>query len=118
MKGNVIPRSDGAGIVIDIGSQATRFKIGDPVVKLGGFISIVGILGGQGKAQPSFEILKHGCVVQGILIGNLTRFEEMNQFIDAKGIKPVLDSKVWNLEESREAYQYLVSVQRNRGDQR
>lgn len=37
------------------------------------------------------------------------QFEEMNQAIDAYGIKPMVDEKVFGLEELKEAYQYMVS---------
>ena len=60
-------------------------EIGDPValeqsfaaIRLGGVISVVGILGRQGKTQPSFlEITWMRCA--GVLIGNRSQFEEMN----------------------------------------
>ena len=35
-------------------------------------------------------------------------FEDMNRAIDANGIKPVVDEKVFSLEDAKEAYQYMV----------
>jgi D-arabinose 1-dehydrogenase-like Zn-dependent alcohol dehydrogenase len=96
---------------VEVGGPAT-LEQSFAAIKLGGIISIVGILAGEGKIQPSvLEILKHGCIVRGILIGNRSQFEEMNRFIDVNGIKPVLDPEVWKLEELKEAYKYLVSVE-------
>lgn len=100
----------GVDCIVEVGGPAIPEQ-SFAAIKLGGVVSIVGILGGQGKTQPSFlEILKHGCIMRGVLIGNRSQFEEMNLFIGAKGIKSVFDPKAWKLEELKEAYQYLVSV--------
>lgn len=42
-------------------------------------------------------------------MGSRKQFEDMNRAIDATGIKPVVDEKVFGLEEPRDAYQYMVS---------
>lgn len=106
------PGGLGVDCIVEVGGPATLEQSFE-AVKLGGAVSIVGILGGAGETQPSFlEVLKHGCIVRGVLVGNRSQFEEMNRFIDAKGIKPVIDLKVWRLEELKDAYQYLVSVVR------
>lgn len=77
-------------------------------IKIDGVISIIGFLGGMGKDQPSFlETLNNQCTVRGILVGSRLQFEEMNRAIDANGIKPVVDDKVFSLEETKEAYQYM-----------
>lgn len=77
---------------------------------LGGAVSIIRILGGAGGPQPDFlEILKNACVVRGILHGTRDQYEEMNHFLDTKGLNPVVDPKVWKLEELKDAYKHLVS---------
>lgn len=45
-----------------------------------------------------------------MLAGSRQQFEEMNAAIDASGIKPVIDEKVFAFEDVREAYQYMVSM--------
>ena len=73
-----------------------------------GVISIIGFLGGNSKDQPSFlEALNSLCTVRGVLVGSRQQFEEMNEAIDANFIKPVVDERVFMLEEAREAYQYM-----------
>lgn len=47
------------------------------------------------------------CTVRGILVGSREMFEDMNRAIDANSIKPVVDEKVFGLEEVKEAYQYM-----------
>jgi NADPH:quinone reductase-like Zn-dependent oxidoreductase len=47
------------------------------------------------------------CVVRGILVGSRTQFEDMNRAIETNKIKPVVDEKVFTLEEAKDAYQYM-----------
>ena len=78
-------------------------------IAIEGVITIIGFLGG-GKAEeePSFiQCLMHHCIVRGILVGSRQQFEAMNRAIEANNIKPVVDEKVFKLEETREAYQYM-----------
>lgn len=73
-----------------------------------GLISIIGFIGGMSKDQPSFlECLNNICTVRGVLVGSRQQFEQMNEAIDTNGIKPVVDEKVFGLEEVKEAYQYM-----------
>lgn len=77
-------------------------------IKPEGTISIIGFLGGGGKAQPSFlDCLTNMCTVRGLVVGSRQQFEEMNAAIDASNIKPVVDEKVFGLEDTKEAYQYM-----------
>jgi NADPH:quinone reductase-like Zn-dependent oxidoreductase len=94
-------------------------------------ISIVGFLGGvKGEQQPTFLdcLVSHDyfpslhlttsnrkltfnqnniCTVRGILVGSRLQFEEMNRAIEANDIKPVVDEKVFTLDEAKDAYQYM-----------
>lgn len=77
-------------------------------IKPEGVISIIGFLGGGSKDQPGFvECLTNICTVRGVLVGSRLQFEAMNAAIDANGIKPVVDEKVFSLEELKDAYQYM-----------
>ena len=78
-------------------------------VKPEAVISIVGFLGGvKGEKQPTFlDCLNHLCTVRGVIVGSRVQFEQMNRAIDASGIKPVVDEKVFALEDLKEAYQYM-----------
>lgn len=79
-------------------------------IKPEGVISIIGFLGGFSKDQPGFlEAWRNMCIVRGIMVGSRLQFEQMNEAIDSCGIKPVVDEKVFALEELKEAYQYMVS---------
>ena len=77
-------------------------------IKPEGVISVIGFLAGYSKDQPSFlDCLTCQCTVRGVMVGSRQMFEEMNAAIDAAGIKPVVDEKVFGFEEVREAYQYM-----------
>jgi len=73
-----------------------------------GIISVIGFLGGvRGEKQPSMlEALTSICTVRGVYVGSRQQFEEMNRAIEANNIKPVIDSKVFTLDEVKEAYKY------------
>jgi NADPH:quinone reductase-like Zn-dependent oxidoreductase len=42
-----------------------------------------------------------------VLVGNRLQFEDMNRAIEANDIHPVVDDKVFTLDEATEAYQYM-----------
>jgi D-arabinose 1-dehydrogenase-like Zn-dependent alcohol dehydrogenase len=43
------------------------------------------------------------CTVRGVLVGSRSQFEEMNRAIEACKIKPVVDKKVFTLEQTKES---------------
>lgn len=47
------------------------------------------------------------CTVRGLLVGSRMQFEDMNRAIEANDIHPVVDEKVFELAELKEAYQYM-----------
>ena len=46
--------------------------------------------------------------MRGILIGSRLQFEQINRAIEANDIHPVVDEKVFELSQVREAYGYYV----------
>lgn len=101
------PGKLGVKHVIEVGGPKTLAQ-SIRAIKIDGVISMIGFLGGMGKDQPSFlDCLLNQCTVRGLLVGSRLQFEEMNRAIDANGIEPVVDEKVFSLEETKEAYQYM-----------
>lgn len=101
---------DKAGVehILEVGGPTTLAQ-SLHAIKPEGVISIIGFLGGYSKDQPSFlEALSRSCIVRGLLVGSRQLFEAMNRAIDSVGIKPVIDEKVFALEDLKEAYQYMV----------
>jgi len=78
-------------------------------VAIDGVISIIGFVGGAGKEQPGFlDCLTNICIARGLLVGSRTMMVEMCRAIEANdSLKPVVDDKVFGLEEAKEAYEYM-----------
>lgn len=76
-------------------------------VAIEGVVSIIGFRAGMDrKESPSFaEVQATFSLIRGLFVGSRQQFEQMNKAIEANGIKPVVDGKVFKLEEVREAYQ-------------
>lgn len=55
-------------------------------------------------APKMLEALYHACIVRGVLVGCKEQFKDMNTFIDAHNIKPVVDQKLFEFAEVQEAY--------------
>ncbi|TVY23611.1 Zinc-type alcohol dehydrogenase-like protein [Lachnellula hyalina] len=98
---------EGVDHIIEVGGSTTMEQ-SLKAIKIDGVISVIGFLGGNGEKEPSFlEALLKLCTVRGILVGNRIQFEEMNRAIEINKIKPVVDEKVFSLDELKEAYQYM-----------
>ena len=101
------PGGLGVNHILEVGGPRTIAQ-SLKAVKPEGVISIIGFLGGMSKEQPTFlECLNNICTVRGVLVGSRAQFEQMNLAIDASNIKPVVDEKVFSLEQLKEAYQYM-----------
>lgn len=103
---------EGAGVdhIIEVGGSGTlqqSFKC----IKFEGVISIIGFLGGvDPKTQPTvLETLGHICTVRGVYVGSKALMKDMIRAIEANDIHPVVDDKVFTLDQAREAYDYMVS---------
>jgi NADPH:quinone reductase-like Zn-dependent oxidoreductase len=70
--------------------------------------AIIGFIGGFSKDQPTFlDCLNHQCTVRGVLVGSRLQFEAMNAAIEQNNIHPVVDEKVFELADLKDAYQYM-----------
>ena len=102
------PGGEGVHHILEVGgagNMAQSLK----AVKIDGVISVIGVLGGVKEKEPSWlETWYNICTVRGLQVGSRTMFEEMNRAIEANKIKPVVDEKVFTLEQVKEAYQYLA----------
>lgn len=99
------PGGEGVHHIIEVGGPGTMRQSLN-AIKMGGVISIIGFLGGQGEQPGMLEALMHGCIIRGILVGSRLQFEDMNRAIDANNIKPVVDKEIFAFEDAKAAYQY------------
>lgn len=99
----------GVDIVVDVGGLSTlpqSFK----AVKTNGVIALTGMLGqseDQAAVPSLMDCMLNVCIARGLLLGTRDQFVEMNRFIEEKGIKPVVDDKVFGFGDVKEAFRYL-----------
>jgi NADPH:quinone reductase-like Zn-dependent oxidoreductase len=106
------PGGLGCTHVLDvIGSQASFRQSLDAVAR-GGEIGVAGFLGmsgnGNGSGGPTFlDTFFKACTVRAVIFGSRHQLEEVSAAVGARSIVPVVDQRVFELRELREAYQYL-----------
>jgi NADPH:quinone reductase-like Zn-dependent oxidoreductase len=104
----------GVDLVVDV-AGATTLQDSVNSLKIDGTISTLGFVGGQGgpeaKAIPNLlDAWLSMYTVRGIGVGNRALMEEMCEAISASGnFKPVIDPRVFKLEQLKEAYEYAAS---------
>jgi len=101
------PKGKGVDHILEVGGPVTMGQ-SLKAIKIDGVIALIGFVAGQAKDQPTFlDCLTNVCTVRGILVGSRVQFEDMNLAIEADKLKPVVDEKVFKLEELKEAYKYM-----------
>jgi NADPH:quinone reductase-like Zn-dependent oxidoreductase len=99
----------GVGVdqVVEVGGAGTlprSFK----AVRMGGRISLIGVLtGNSGEVNP-LPVLMKNVRLQGIYVGSREMFEAMNRAIALHRLRPVVD-RVFPFQEAREALRYMES---------
>lgn len=80
----------GAGVdhVVEVGGAGTLAQ-SLRAVRMGGRISLIGVLSGFGEMNP-VPILMKAVTMQGIYVGSRTMFEAMNAAIAAHALRPVV----------------------------
>ncbi len=93
--------------VIEVGGAGTLGK-SMKAVRIGGHISLIGVLTGQtGEVNPLPAVMK-SIRIQGIFVGSRAMFAALNRALTAHQIKPVID-RVFAFDEVREALHYQES---------
>lgn len=101
----------GVDHIIEVGGPGTlqqSFKC----IKLEGVISVIGFLAqSDSKAQPTvMDTLSSLCTVRGIYVGSKAMMQDMIRAVEANNIHPVVDQKIFSLEQTRDAYEYMVRL--------
>ncbi|MEJ7711874.1 MAG: NAD(P)-dependent alcohol dehydrogenase [Pyrinomonadaceae bacterium] len=101
--------TEGRGVdhIIEVGGAGTLNKsLG--AIRVGGTVSMIGVLtGGSGEVKTS-SILAKSVRVQGIYVGSREMFEAMNRAISLHQLKPVID-RVFPFERASEALRHMGS---------
>lgn len=99
----------GVDIVVEVGGPTTLHQ-SVKSVKMEGIISIIGFVGGpQGDMPSLLTCWTSHFMGRGIACGSRAQMEEMCRAIEAnpEKLRPVIDPKTFQLEELKEAYEYL-----------
>ncbi|MFD2641351.1 zinc-dependent alcohol dehydrogenase family protein [Pseudomonas japonica] len=101
--------TDNRGVdhVIEVGGPET-LEQSMTAVRIGGHVSLIGILSGVAGQLPLVQALVRQIRLQGVLVGSRAQQQAMIRAIDANGLRPVVD-KVFALEQIVEAFQYQES---------
>ncbi|KAI0153361.1 hypothetical protein BJ166DRAFT_468991 [Pestalotiopsis sp. NC0098] len=100
--------TNGQGVdhIIEVGGAGT-LEQSLAAVRFEGVISIIGFLGGAQPKSSIIEVLQNICTTRGVYVGSKAQMQEMVAAIEANDIHPVVDKKVFTLEQTREAYEYM-----------
>ncbi|HKI35662.1 MAG TPA: NAD(P)-dependent alcohol dehydrogenase [Gemmataceae bacterium] len=98
----------GAGVdhVVEVGGAGTMPE-SMRAVRMGGRISLIGVLSGAGQFNPTPVLMKN-LRVQGIFVGSREMFEAMNRAIALHKLRPVVD-RVFPMSDIRAALHHLES---------
>lgn len=98
----------GAGVdhIIEVGGAAT-LEQSCAAIKYEGVVTIIGFLGGAKPKTSAIDALMHLCTFRGVYVGSRQQLEDMVRCIEANDIHPVVDEKVFALDEVKEAYEYM-----------
>jgi len=81
----------GVGVdhVVEVGGAGTLAE-SLRAVRMGGRISLIGVLSGAGQVDPTPILMKNVCV-QGIFVGSRAMFEATNDAIARHRMRPIVD---------------------------
>jgi NADPH:quinone reductase-like Zn-dependent oxidoreductase len=98
----------GVGVdhIVEVGGAGTLGK-SLRAVKMGGQISLIGILAGVGEVNP-LPVLMKNVRLQGIFVGSREMFEAMNRAIVLHQLRPVVD-RVFGFADIKDALRHMES---------
>lgn len=97
----------GVDHVVEVGGPAT-LEQSMTAVRVGGHVSVIGILSGVAGPIPLVPALIRQIRLQGVLVGSRAQQIEMIRAIDHHGVKPVIDS-TYPLDDIVRAFQHQES---------
>jgi NADPH:quinone reductase-like Zn-dependent oxidoreductase len=93
--------------VVEVGGAGT-LEQSLRAVRVGGTVSVIGVLSGVAAELNIIPILMQNVRLQGILVGSREGFESMNRAFAAHEIRPVVD-RVFDLADAPEAFRFMGS---------
>lgn len=102
-----LTNSEGVDVVLETAGSGTLPQ-SVSAVRSNGQISLLGVLTGVNEPLNIRPIIVRNIRLQGIDVGSVAMFEEMNRAVSATRLRPVID-RTFPFEQSREALRYLES---------
>jgi NADPH:quinone reductase-like Zn-dependent oxidoreductase len=106
--GKTAHRLAGSGVdhVVEVGGARTLAQ-SLQAVKIGGTISVIGVLSGTATELNIIPILMQQVRLQGILVGSRDGFEAMNRAISSHTLRPMID-RVFPFAETGAAFDHMA----------
>ena len=99
----------GVDVVVEVGGSGTLPQ-SIRAVRMGGHISMIGVLTGFSGEVPTAELFQKNAVISGITVGSRSQQLDMVAAIEANGIEPVID-RTLELGELADAFRVQESQQ-------
>lgn len=102
------PHGRGVDIIVEVGGSST-LEQSLAAIRRGGVIAVCGAVGGIGASQEPTLIRAwlNNCIVRGVAVGSRMHAEDMSEAVRSTNLTPVLDPKVFKLEDLKEGLHYL-----------
>jgi NADPH:quinone reductase-like Zn-dependent oxidoreductase len=97
----------GVDHVVEVGGPATLAQSIE-AVRVGGHISLIGVLTGMGGDVPTALLMARQARLQGLIVGSRTHQQDMVRALEAGGIRPVVDRR-FGLEQLADAFRHQQS---------
>ncbi len=97
----------GVDVVVEVGGAGT-LEQSLRAVKMGGRVSVIGVLAGGAGEVNLIPVLMQDVRLQGVIVGSREHFEHMCRAIEASKMVPVVD-RVFPLEQTVEAMQHMAA---------
>lgn len=105
-EGPVKEATGGRGVDIVVETAGGSLHQSLAALAFGGFIGVVGFVGGYKAEIPLRAVIGPMVRIQGIAVGSRARFEAMNRAISQHGLRPVIDS-TYPLEKTADAFTHM-----------
>jgi NADPH:quinone reductase-like Zn-dependent oxidoreductase len=103
--------TNGRGVdhIVEVGGAGT-LQQSIKAIKVGGEISVIGVLSGAAEPLNIVPILMQNIRLQGVIVGHRQSFEEMNRAIELHDIQPVVH-EVMAARDAAQAFRRLQTAQ-------
>lgn len=100
------PGGLGVDHILEVGGAGT-LEQSCAAIKFEGVVSIIGFVSGAQAKTTALDALYNLCTFRGVYVGPREQLEDMVRCVEANDIHPVVDEKIFTLDQAKDAYQYM-----------